>query len=162
MMRARLLCLLSCLLAGAAACPASAPPQAAPVEIARSSLLTLSGTSEPSALQLSVRRTAETAPLNVTEFAATIDGKAVAANLTPAGSWSVPLGALGGGEHRVSVTVGHDGIRELLEGKFTAAAAPAGSSGIAGLGGNHKQLLWWVLNIGIVLAAALLISRRMS
>ena len=55
----------------------------------------------------------------------------------------------------------HDGIHELLEGKFTPAAVPA-RRGIVGLGGNHKQMLWWILNIGIVLVAAIAISRRMS
>ncbi len=162
MKRARLLCLLPWLLAGTGACLAGAAPQAAAVEIARSSLLTLSGTTGPGALELWVRRTAESAPLTVSEFTAAIDGKAVPATRTPEGAWSVPLGALGGGEHRVSVTVGHDGIRELLEGKFTPLAAPAAAPGIAGLGGNHKQLLWWALNIGIVLIAAIAISRRMS
>jgi hypothetical protein len=162
MKRARLLCLLPCLLACPAACFAGTAPQTAAVEIARSSLLTLSGTTEPAALQLWVRRTAEPAPLTVTEFATAIDGKAVTATRTAAGGWSVPLGALGGGEHRLSVTVGHDGVRELLEGRFTPAAAPAGAPGIAGLGGTHKQLLWWALNIGIVLIAAIAISRRMS
>jgi hypothetical protein len=74
----------------------------------------------------------------------------------------VPLGALSPGEHHLAVTVGHDGIRELLEGKFTPAAAAAPASGLSALGGNHKQLLWWILNIGIVLVAAIAISRRMS
>ena len=69
-------------------------------------------------------------------------------------------GGLSAGEHHLSVTVAHDGIHELLEGKFTPAAVPA--AGIVGLGGNHKQLLWWILNIGIVLVAAIAISRRMS
>ncbi len=153
--------LLPCVLASSAALGASAAAPPATVEIAHSSLLTLTGSAGPAGLQLWVRRSAEQAPLVVTEFATVVDGKAAPATRSPDGGWSVPLGGLAGGEHHLSVTVGHDGIRELLEGKFTpAAAAPAG--GIAGLGGNHKQLLWWALNIGIVLVAALAISRRMS
>ena len=154
--------LLPCLLACAVALGASEPAQPAAVEIARSSLLTVTGTAEPASLHLWVRRTAEQAPLVVSEFATLIDGKASAATRTSDGGWSVPLGALTAGEHHLSVTVGHDGIRELLEGAFTPAAAAAPAGGIAGLGGNHKQLLWWVLNIGIVLVAAIAISRRMS
>ena len=154
--------LLPCLFAWTAALGASAAPQPAAVEIAHSSLLTLTGTADPAGLRLWVRRSAEQAPLVVTEFAPAIDGKAAAATRAPDGGWSVPLGGLAGGAHRLSVTVGHDGIRELLEGTFTPAAAAAPAGGIAGLGGNHTQLLWWVLNIGIVLVAALAISRRMS
>ncbi len=134
---------------------------AAPVEIARSSLLTLSGSTEPGSLTLSVRRSADPAALVVSEFAATVDGRSAPATRGPAGTWLVPLASLGSGEHQLAVTIGHDGIRELLEGKFTAAG-PAPAAGVAALGGNHKQMLWWALNIGIVLAAAIAISRRMS
>ncbi len=154
--------LLPFLLACSAALGASDAPQPAAVEIARSSLLTLTGAAAPASLQLWVRRSAGQAPLVVTEFATLIDGKAASATRSPDGGWSVPLSGIAGGEHRLSVTVGHDGIRELLEGKFTPAAAAAPAGGIAGLGGNHKQLLWWVLNIGIVLVAAIAISRRMT
>lgn len=141
---------------------ASDAPTPAAVEIARSSLLTLTGTAEPAVLRLALRRSAEQAPLVITEFTATIDGKPATATRAPDGAWSVPLGALGAGEHQLAVTVGHDGIRELLEGKFTPPMAVAPAAGISGLGGNHKQLLWWILNIGIVLVAVLAISRRMS
>jgi hypothetical protein len=150
------------MLACAVAPGASAAPQPAAVEIARSSLLTLSGTAAPPTLRLWVRRSAEQAPLVVTEFATAIDGKSEPATRAPDGGWSVPLGAPGAGEHHLAVTVGHDGIRELLEGKFTPAATAAPASGLNALGGNHKQLLWWILNIGIVLVAAIAISRRMS
>ena len=44
-----------------------------------------------------------------------------------------------------------------------APAAPvAATNAAAGLLGSHKQLAWWILNIAIVLIAALAISRRMS
>ena len=142
---------LLCLLAGAAVAGAEAPPPAA-TEIAHSSLLTLHGEVQPGALHLWVRRTADTAPLVVGEFATAVDGRSTPATRVPEGGWSVPLGNLAAGEHRLAVTVGHDGIRELLEGKFTPAAAPA--AGMGGLGGNHKQMLWWILNIAIVAAAA--------
>jgi hypothetical protein len=154
--------LVPCVLACSAALGAGDVPVPGAVEIAHSSLLTLSGSAGPSSLSLWVRRSAEQAPLVVTEFATAIDGKSAAATRNADGGWSVPLGTVTAGEHHLAVTVGHDGIRELLEGKFTPAAATAPAAGISGLGGNHKQLLWWILNIGIVLVAAIAISRRMS
>ena len=33
---------------------------------------------------------------------------------------------------------------------------------VAHLLGDHKQLAWWILNIAIVLIAAIAISRRLS
>jgi hypothetical protein len=154
--------LIPCLLACSVALGASDAATPAAVEIARSALLTLSGTAEPAALRLAVRRSAEQAPLVITEFTAAIDGKPATATRAADGSWSVPLVSLTAGEHQLAVTVGHDGIRELLEGRFNPNAAVAPAAGVSGLGGNHKQLLWWILNIGIVLVAVLAISRRMS
>ena len=69
---------------------ASDAPTPAAVEIARSSLLTLTGTAEPAALRLALRRSAEQAPLVVTEFTAAIDGKPAIATRAPDGAWSVP------------------------------------------------------------------------
>ena len=44
-----------------------------------------------------------------------------------------------------------------------AAPAGAASSGAARLiSGSHKQFFWWILNIAIVLIAAIAISRRIS
>jgi hypothetical protein len=154
--------LVPCILACSAALGAGDVPAPAAVEIAHSSLLALSGSAGPSSLSLWVRRSAEQAPLVVTEFATAIDGKNTPATRNADGGWSVPLGTFTAGEHQLAVTVGHDGIRELLEGKFTPAAATAPAAGISALGGNHKQLLWWILNIGIVLVAAIAISRRVS
>lgn len=58
------------------------------------------------------------------------------------------------------MVLAHDGIREVLSGPLPAAlGAPAAP---AGLFGNHKQMVWWVLNIAIVLIAVMALSRRMS
>jgi membrane-associated phospholipid phosphatase len=107
------------------------------------------------------------------------------------GSWLVsrPAGTQDAGKP-VEVTVGHDGIHEVLSGRLapsagaatapppgaapagaaSSSAAPSGgaSSGAAASGaarlisGSHKQFYWWILNIAIVLIAAIAISRRMS
>ena len=65
----------------------------------------------------------------------------------------------------LEVSVGHDGIHEVLSGRLAAAGAPGpATSGAAGASGSgrQKQLAWWILNIVIVLIAVIAISRRMS
>ena len=58
----------------------------------------------------------------------------------------------------------HDGIREVLSGTLppTATGGAAANAGRTGVLGAHKQLAWWILNITVVLIAALAISRRAS
>jgi hypothetical protein len=58
----------------------------------------------------------------------------------------------------LDIVVGHDGIRELLSGKISAADTSATSNILR----DHKQIAWWILNIAIVLIAAIALSRRMS
>jgi hypothetical protein len=135
---------------------------AAPQPLARSSLLTLEGANTPAGLMLRVRPNSGTTPLTVSEFSVLLDGKSVPAAARPDGTWLVPLPApAAGGQLDVAVT--HDGIRELLSAKLPAAhagaAAPAAGTGATGV---HKQIVWWILNVLIVLVAAIAISRRTS
>jgi len=109
-----------------------------------------------------VRPNSGTTPLTVSEFSVLLDGKSVPAAARPDGTWLVPLPAPApGGQLEVAVT--HDGIRELLSAKLPAAhagaAAPAAGTGATGV---HKQIVWWILNVLIVLVAAIAISRRTS
>jgi hypothetical protein len=103
----------------------------------------------------------------VDDLAVTIDGRSQPATLRPDGTWFVPhpAGAQDGGKS-LQITVGHDGIHEVLSGRITMAANTSGSaaSGAASVlsSSSHKQLAWWILNIVIVLIAAIAISRRMS
>lgn len=152
--------LLACALSCLATVGAADAPVAAATPIAQSSLLTLEGEMTKETLNVRLRRTAQTEPLSVTEFVASIDGKSHSPARNADGSWSVPLAGVPAGDHRLSVIVGHDGIRELLEGPLPAGtgAAAAAEGGL----GNHKQMLWWILNIGIVCVAAYVLSRRMS
>jgi hypothetical protein len=82
---------------------------------------------------------------------------------------------MGASEGTLDVTVMHDGIRELLQATIpwpkAAAPAPAPAAARApaaaptpGAGGTgvHRQIVWWILNIAIVLIAALALSRRRS
>lgn len=152
--------LLACVLSCLATAGAADTTVAAASPIAQSSLLTLEGEMTKEALTVHLRRTAQTEPLTITEFVASIDGKSHSPTRNADGSWSIPLSGVPAGEHRLSVIVGHDGIRELLEGPLPAGTGVAAVAE-GGLG-NHKQMLWWVLNIGIVCVAAYIVSRRMS
>lgn len=156
------------LAAGVLACAAvayateSTPP---PTAVGQSALVTLQAASSPEGLTLHVRRTAGTTPLIVTDLTVSIDGSTVPATRAADGSWSVTwphAGARRAGH--LEVVVAHDGIRELLSGTIapSAAGAPAGAGAAAGLWRDHKQLAWWVLNIAVVLIAAIALSRRMS
>jgi hypothetical protein len=134
--------------------------------VAHSALIALTAARGPSGVTLHLERAAGAAPLSVTGLTASVDGKNLP--VTPLGndSWSLaspPAGVAGDG--RLEVTVIHDGIREVLSGALpTGAADTAARSGAGGssLLHNHKQLAWWILNIGVVLIAVLAISRRMS
>lgn len=133
--------------------------------LAHSAQLTLETASTPNELTLRLRRTQGTTPLAVSDLTVSIDGRNAAA--TPRGddTWSVawPAGAAARGG-KLEVLVTHDDIREVLSGTLpppaTGGAAEAGRTG--SVLGDHKQLAWWVLNIAVVLIAALAISRRTS
>jgi hypothetical protein len=172
----------ACALGGAVA--QLAPPPLAP--LAHSALLAVDAAPAAGGLVLRVRRATDPTPVVVNDLAVVIDGKSELATARADGSWLVPrpAGAQDAGK-AVEVTVGHDGIHEVLSGRLAAAAgastpaptgavsagaaspsaAPAGaaSSGAARLiSGSHKQFFWWILNIAIVLIAAIAISRRIS
>jgi hypothetical protein len=99
------------------------------------------------------------AALSVSAVSASVDGHHVGDARQADGSWA--LGPLPAGGVRLEVIVDHDGIRELLSGTLPGSAAGSGSADI-GTGHGNKQLLWWILNIGVVLIAVLAVSRRMS
>ena len=69
----------------------------------------------------------------------------------------LPTKDLSDGPQTLDITVAHDGIREILTGKV---ALPKSVFGSGMLDSSHKQMLWWVLNIGIVLVAVLAFSNR--
>jgi hypothetical protein len=86
-----------------------------------------------------------------------VDGKSESVTRESGGGYEVPVNDLrGDGARDVEIIVGHDGIREILSGKV--AVAEGASAG--GLLRDHKQVGWWILNIVIVLIAAIALSRR--
>ena len=84
-----------------------------------------------------------------------VDGKNETVTRESDGTYQVDDKDLLDGPHDVDVTVGHDGIHEVLSGKVTL---PERAS--SGLLGEHKQIAWWILNIAVVLVAAIALSRR--
>lgn len=140
---------------------ADTPPATTFVPLAHSALVVLEV--QPQAAGLNVRATrANGAPaLSAPGLTLSLDGHPLAVTANPDGTWSArwPPGGVAGDRH-VDAVLAHDGIRELLSGTLPVASVPAGPSG--GLLGSHKQMIWWVLNLAIVLIAVLAVSRRMS
>ncbi|MBV8147344.1 MAG: hypothetical protein JO184_20295 [Gammaproteobacteria bacterium] len=154
--------LLACVL-GAALAHAAAP---APVPLAHSALLAVDVAPAAGGLELRVRPATGQTALLVSDVAVRIDNQSAPATARPDGGWFLarPAGAQDGGKP-IEVTVGHDGIHEVLSGRVPASlageAAPGSAAGTV-MSSSRKQLFWWILNIGIVLVAVLAISRRMS
>ena len=137
--------------------PAPLPP------LAHSAILAVDAARAAGGLVLRVRRATDQTPLVVNDLAVMIDGKSESATARPDGSWFVPrpTGAHDTGK-TIEVTVGHDGIHEVLSGRLAPAGGAAASGAARLISGSHKQLFWWILNIAIVLIAAIAISRRIS
>ena len=153
---------LTTLLAFTAVAPRSGPVEPIPAPLAHSALITLDGAAMPGALVLRVRSNTPGTVANVSDFAVTLDGRELPTTARADGGWRVPLpAAAAGGPGKLEVKVTHDGVSEVLNAQLALAAAqPAAATGV--LSGAHKQVVWWILNIAIVLIAALVISRRTS
>jgi hypothetical protein len=152
--------------ANSAPAPAEQPEQATrPVHLvpdvaaplAHSALITVEGTSTADALQLRIRRVADKSLLGGDDVTVAIDGRNQSVTRGKGGLYEVPINDLrGDGARDVDVTVTHDGIREIVSGKVSIAQASSAGS----LFRDHKQVAWWILNIVIVLVAAMAFSRR--
>jgi hypothetical protein len=169
------------------ALPCAAQPRAAEsgaatlTAAAHSAQVSLEAGSDARGLRLRLSHTADRTPLSATGLSVSVEGRSAAATARPDGSWFVPLARAVGAGDRLEVVVAHDGIQEVLSARFTAAgdagggrpeaanaaggrasgASPPGG-GASGLWRDHKQMAWWILNIAVVLIAAIAISRRMS
>jgi hypothetical protein len=164
---------LNWLAAGVLACSALAcGPQlhasdstAAPLTpVAHSVLVTLEAGPAAAGLVLRLRHTADQTLLSVTDLTVSLDGRSELAMRREDGSWFVPLSdAIT--DAQLEVVVAHDGIREILSGRITipgARGSARNAGGTASVLRDHKQMAWWILNIAIVLIAAIAISRRLS
>jgi hypothetical protein len=148
------------LLAATAVAPHDGPVEPLLAPLAHSAQLTLEGASVPGALLVRVRPLAGGAALEPAELSVAVEGKELPASPRADGALRVALPETAAGNVQVDVTVNHDGIRELLSAQLPVEPAPAPAA--ASRFGVHTQLLWWVLNIAIVLIAVITISRRVS
>ena len=134
--------------------------------VAHSALVTLEAGPTAAGLVLRLRHTADQTPVSVTDLTVSVAGKSQLAMRGADGSWFVPLPGAAPANEQLDVVVAHDGIREALSGRITFAGAGTPSArnanGAASVLRDHKQMAWWILNITIVLIAAIAISRRLS
>lgn len=141
--------------------PGDASPEPLTVA-ARSALATLEARAAPAGVTLRLRRAADGAPLRATDLAVSIEGRSAPATALGDGDWSVPLARSVAAGDRLEVVLAHDGVREVLGGRFAAPGGTTPAGGAARFWRDHKQTAWWILNVVIVLIAAIAISRRMS
>jgi hypothetical protein len=137
--------------------PVQLAPNAA-AQIAHSALLGIEGTATADSLRLSIRRVSDKSVVSSDDVTVTVDGRNQSVTRENGGVYAVPINDLRGGDAAkdVEVIVGHDGIREILSGKLTLAEGESAGSLLS----DHKQVAWWILNIVIVLVAAIALSRR--
>ncbi len=151
---------------GATAPAPAAPAPTAPasgllpdIRIARSALLTLDAIPTDDTVAFRVRRLSDHSIVSSDDVTLSLDGKNESFSRDTAGDYVLPRSDLGSAPRTVQMVIGHNGIREVLAGPV---ALPQASAGGASLLSRHKQMAWWILNIAIVLIAALALSRRKS
>jgi hypothetical protein len=141
-----------------AAPPATALAKVSPVQIAKSALLSIEGTPTPHTLDLRIRKLSDKSLISADDVNVTVDGRSETVTRVNVDTYQIPADSFRGtGAHEVEITVPHDGIREILGGKVILPEAGASATGLLG---DHKQMAWWILNIVIVLIAAVAISNR--
>jgi len=148
-----------------AAQPVKAPQPAQPIQlapdqsaqIAHSALLSVAATPTADSLRVSIRRVGDQSLVSSDDVTITVDGRNESVTRENGGGYEVPINDLrGAGARDIEVIVAHDGIREILTGKVTVIEAASTDSLLR----DHKQVAWWILNIVIVLVAAIALSRR--
>lgn len=125
--------------------------------VARSALLTLTVAPTDHALALQVTRVSDHRPIvGAGHVTVTLDGHRVPVVAQPNGTYLISTRDQSAGAHSLSAVVSHDGIRELL----TATVTVPQQRNLLDVIQSHGMSAWWVLNIGVVLVAVLIISRR--
>ena len=135
-------------------CAAGGATQA--VQVASSAQLVLDAEVHPGELVLWITRTRDHTPVtgagNVT---VTLNGHAVKVSANKS-DYVISTDGIHGGKHSIAVIVAHNGIRELLTGAVTLPNTPSMLARLQ----KHSTWAWWVLNIGVLLLAFRMISRR--
>lgn len=143
---------------------AQAPADAHFSVFGRSTLVSVeAATLAPDTLTLRIRHATDHSAVVPLEVEAAAAGRNLPVTANTDGTFTVSLQDMKGTPPaRLDLLISHDGIREFMSGKLTAPAAGTSGGSAAGLLRDHKQMAWWILNIVIVLIAAIAISRRMS
>jgi hypothetical protein len=145
----------------AVAMAADKAPEPAPalIEVAHSAQLLVAASESHDAVSFWIRRASDKKLIDGKDVTVSIAGKNQVVTHRTDGSYSIPTDELSGKEAKpVELIVGHDGIRELLEGQLPPPAETSGT----GLLGGHNQLAWWIINIGVVLIGVIALSRKKS
>ena len=152
---------LATALAASVICSAAAAAANNPIHIdlAHSAQLTVDAQETTDSVTLWVRRAADKKLIDTKDVTVSIAGKNQVLTRRTDGSFSFPIDDLRGKDAKpVQLVVGHDGIRELLDGQL-----PPPPEGLTtGLLGSHNQLWWWVINIGVLFIGVLALSRKKS
>lgn len=137
--------------------PAADTP--AHIDFAHSAQLLVDAQESGDTVTLWIRHAADKKIVDTKDVSVAIAGKNQVVTRRADGSFSIPTDDLRGNEAKpVQLIVGHDGIRELLEGQLPAPP----QSVTSGLLGSHNQLWWWVINIGVLFIGVLALSRKKS
>ena len=138
---------------------AAAADNPAHIDLAHSAQLTVDAQETTDAVTLWIRHAADKKVVDTKDVTVSIAGKNQVVTRRTDGSFSFPIDDLRGKQAKpVQLVVGHDGIRELLDGQL-----PPPTEGITtGLLGSHNQLWWWVINIGVLFIGVLALSRKKS
>jgi hypothetical protein len=136
------------------------PASPAPIPVAHSALLTIDATPTDQGLALHIKHAGNQIPIDGRDVTVSVDGKNAPVAAEPEGTFLLATKDLGDGDapREFDITVAHDGIREILTGKVTLPK----TGGAADMLSSHKQIAWWILNIAIVLIAAMAFSKRGS
>lgn len=148
--------LAASVICSAAAAAANNPTH---IDLAHSAQLTVDAQETTDSVTLWVRRAADKKLIDTKDVTVSIAGKNQVLTRRTDGSFSFPTDDLRGKDAKsVQLVVGHDGIRELLDGQL-----PPPPEGLTtGLLGSHNQLWWWVINIGVLFIGVLALSRKKS
>lgn len=139
------------------AAPAAPQSAAGPAPLARSALTTVQASVAGEWVTLRLQYTGSQAPLISKDVSVQVGGHILPVTARGDGSYVLPVKQLGtSATPDIQVIVGHDGIREVLEGRLTLPESAASTAE----GSGHNQTLWWVINIGIVFAVAMFLSNR--
>lgn len=132
-------------------------PAATPeIRVAHSALLTVDATPTDDSVALYIKRATDQSVVNTSDVVVSVDGRLQTLSRGSDGSYLLPAADLRDkGPHTLEITASHDGIREILSGPLTVPAPQSGS-----FISEHRQIGWWVLNIAVVLIAAIALSRR--